>query len=126
MFNKGIEWNYLRENVFAKIKLPKRQDSKPTFVTELMLWEIIKYIKIEVVKDIVIIAFYTGMRLGEIINITWNDVNLKDKILTIGSNNFQTKTRKQRIVPMHPKVEEILNRRFPKIIKIDSYRLRSE
>ena len=120
MFNKGIEWNYLRENVFAKIKLPKRQDSKPTFVTELMLWEIIKYIKIEVVKDIVIIAFYTGMRLGEIINITWNDVNLKDKILTIGSNNFQTKTRKQRIVPMHPKVEEILNRKFPKIIKIDS------
>ena len=35
MFNKGIEWNYLRENVFAKIKLPKRQDSKPTFVTEI-------------------------------------------------------------------------------------------
>ena len=56
--------------------------------------EIIKYIKIEVVKDIVIIAFYTGMRLGEIINLTWNDVNLKDKILTIGSSNFQTKTRK--------------------------------
>ena len=79
-----------------------------------MLWEIIKYIKIEVVKDIVIIAFYTGMRLGEIINLKWNDVNLKDKILTIGSNNFQTKTRKQRIVPMHLKVEEIMIKRFKK------------
>src|SRR5690606_4310030 len=60
MFNKAIEWNYLTENVFAKIKLPKRFVEKPAILTETILWKIIEYIKIEVVRDIVIMAYFTG------------------------------------------------------------------
>ena len=117
MFNKGIEWNYLRENVFAKIKLPKRQLTKPSTLDESVFWEVINFIKIEAVKGIIITAYYTGCRLGELVELTWKDVNLRDKILIIGNNKFQTKSRKQREVPIHPKVEEILIKRFPKIIR---------
>jgi len=108
MWNKGIQWNYLRENPYAKIILQKRQNQKPVYVTEQQLEEIVKHIESEIVRDAVVFAFYTGCRLGELVNLTWEDVNIKEGLLTIGSENFQTKSRKQRVVPMHPKVKEIL------------------
>ena len=117
MWNKGMQWNYLRENVFAKIKLQKRQIQKPVFVSETLLEIILPNIDAKVVRDLVITAFYTGCRLGELVTLTWQDVNIKEGLLTIGSTGFQTKSRKQRIVPMHPKVKDILIKRFPKVIR---------
>jgi len=122
MWNKGIQWNYLlRENPFEKIKLKKRQRISPAFVTEDQLEEIINNTDNEIVRDVIVTAFYTGCRLGELINLTWQDVNLKDNLLTIGNASYQTKSRKQRVVPFHAKVKEILIKRFPKIIKREKH-----
>jgi len=121
IWNKGIQWNYLRENPFEKIKLKKRQRNSPAFVTEEQLEEIITSTDNVIVRDVIITAFYTGCRLGELINLTWQDVNLKDNHLTIGNAIYQTKSRKQRVVPLHPKVKEILIKRFPKIIKREKH-----
>lgn len=108
MWNKLMKWNYVSSNPFNAVELPKRQTLKPVFLTEELLEKIIVHIDIEVIRDIVITTFYTGTRRGEVVNITWNDVNLAKEIITIGSNTFETKTRKQRVVPMHPKVKELL------------------
>ena len=121
MWNKAIEWNYLRGNPFEKVKLKKQQKQKPVFITEHQLEQILEQIDIEVVRDVVVTAFYTGCRLGEIMHIDWQGVNMKDNHLTIGSNNFETKTRKLRIIPLHPKVKEILIKRFPKVIKKEKH-----
>lgn len=112
MWNKLMKWNYVSTNPFNAVELPKRQTLKPVFLTEELLEKIIVHIDKEVIRDIVITTFYTGTRRGEVVNITWNDVNLAKEIITIGSNTFETKTRKQRIVPMHPKVKEILIKKF--------------
>ncbi len=62
-----------------------------------------------IVKQFVITAFYTGCRLGELVNLRWENVNLTENIITIGDKNFTTKTRKQRIIPIHPRVAEVLS-----------------
>jgi len=121
MWNKAIEWNYLRENPFVKIKLQKRQNQKPVYVTEDLLQIILPNIEAEVVRDFVVTAFFTGCRRGELVNLTWQGVNLKDNLLTIGNASYQTKSRKQRVVPLHAKVKEILIKRFPKIIKREKH-----
>lgn len=121
MFNKAIEWNYLRESPFTKVKLQKRQIQKPNYVNEIQLKEILQCIESEIVKDVVVTAFYSGCRLGEIVNLTWQDVNLKDELLNIGNKTFETKTRKQRAIPMHTEVKEILIKRLPKIIKTEKH-----
>lgn len=108
MWNKAMQWNYVKENPFEKVKLNKRQSTSPTFVTEDNLEMIVKSIDVDVVREVIITAFYTGCRLGELINLRWQDVNLKDCLITIGSSEYETKSRKQRIVPMHPKVSEVL------------------
>ncbi|MBE0551748.1 MAG: site-specific integrase [Ignavibacterium sp.] len=120
-WNKARQWNYVKENPFEKIKLKKRQNQKPVYVTEKQLDEIIKHIDSEVVKDAVITAFYSGCRLGEIVNLTWQDVKLNDDYMLIGNKDFETKGRKQRIVPIHQNVKGILVRRFPKMVKREKH-----
>lgn len=111
MWNKAKQWNYVQSNPFEQVKLKKRQNQKPAYVTEQQLGEIINHIESEVVRDAVVTTFLTGCRLGETVNLTWKDVDLKNDLLTIGNEHFQTKSRKIRQVPIHPKVREILLRR---------------
>lgn len=114
LFNKAQSWNYISENPFNKIKLEKVQKEKPAYVTEDILWSVTPHIKNEIVRDGVILAFFSGIRLGEVVSLTWEAVNLKEEVLIIGNKNFDTKSRKQRFVPMHPKVKEILMERGKK------------
>jgi len=109
-FNKAVEWSYVKENYFHKVKLPKKQQANPVFINSNQLLAISKQIKIEVIKDFVVFAFYTGMRLNEIINLTWQNVNLLERIITVGDENFITKSRNQRYIPICEEVFEILKR----------------
>jgi integrase/recombinase XerC len=112
MWNKLLKWNYVSSNPFAQVELPKRQVLKPAYLTEEMLEKILLFIEKEVIRDAVVTTFYTGMRRGEVVQITWKDVNFQKSLITIGSETYQTKTRRQRVVPMHPKVKEILIKKF--------------
>lgn len=123
MWNKAKQWNYVKSNPFEQVKLKKRQLQKPIYVTEQQLYEIVNHINSDIVKDVVITAFYSGCRLGEIINLTWQDVNLKDDLISIGNKDYESKNRKQRIIPVHQRVREILLKRLPKIIKRDKHYL---
>ncbi len=96
MFNKGLQWNYLRENVWEKVSLPKVQQVKIAYVTEEQLEIILQNAESEVVKDAITIAYYTGCRLSEITQLAFQDINLNANLLTIGNKSFQTKGRKIR------------------------------
>ena len=110
MWNKLMKWNYVSSNPWDIVELPKRQIIRPAYFTEEMLEKVLPYIQNENIKDAIITTFYTGLRRGEVVQIRWKDINLQKDLITIGSDSFQTKTRKQRVVPMHPKVKEILLR----------------
>ncbi len=108
MFNKAKEWNYVQENPASKIKLPKRQVVKKEFITDEQFEIILSHISTEVIKDFVVMAFFTGCRLSELTYLRWCDVDFIKNVIVIGSESFKTKSRKQRIVPMHSRVREVL------------------
>lgn len=110
MFNKSIEWNYLRTNPFEKVKLPRKQESKPTYITVDELGKILSKLKKQYLKDITEINFYTGMRLGEVTFLRWKNISLSNNAINIGDYSFSTKTRRSRTIPIHPRVKEILER----------------
>lgn len=110
MFNKAIEWNYLRNNVFVKIKLPKRQEKNPEYLTVDELTKILEKIDKQIVKDIAEISFYTGLRLGEATFLKWKNISLNTNTITIGDDSFTTKSRKSRSIPIHPRVKGIIER----------------
>lgn len=49
-------------------------------------------------KPILLTAWETGIRRGEIVSLTWPQVNLKDNVITLDSQD--TKTNKRRLIPI--------------------------
>ncbi len=99
-FNKAKDWGYVKENYFTKIKLPKRQKTAPAYIDSKQLSVISSKIENEVVRDVIEMGFYTGMRRDEIINLRWKNVNLNTLTITVGDEEYTTKGRKQRFIPI--------------------------
>lgn len=110
MFNKAVEWNYIKTNPFLKLKLPRRQEKKPAFITQADLESVLEKITQPAIRDIVQISFYMGFRLGEATFLKWKNVSFNHNAITVGDESFSTKSRKSRSVPIHPKVKEIIER----------------
>lgn len=107
-FNKAVEWEYIKANPFAKVKLPKNQKSSPAFVTRNELNHIVKFITNKVIYIIVLFSFLTGCRLSETVNLQFSDINFQRKLITVGNDFFETKTREQRIIPICDELFKIL------------------
>jgi len=99
-FNKAKDWDYVKENYFIKVKLPKRQKSAPTFINSEQLSEICEQIKNKTARDFVSFAFHTGMRLDEIVNLRWKNIDLHNRVIIVGDESFVTKGRNQRFIPI--------------------------
>jgi integrase len=57
-------------------------------------------------KPVVKVAYHTAMRQGEILNLTWGQVDLKDGFIKLAPEH--TKTNEGRLVPLHPEVVDML------------------
>ncbi len=112
-FSKAVVWNYLDENPFKKIKAPKQVKSLPVFITKDELNKILDCTKNELLKDIFTTAFYTGMRLGELLNMQWSWIDLVQNLIIIkNSESFTTKSKEERIIPIHKTLKDIFIKRY--------------
>ena len=109
-FNKAVDWGYIKENYFKKIKLPKKQKVNPSYINVEQLGLIIDHLNIRIIRYLVIAAFYTGMRLSELVNLTWKNVDLTSRNITVGDEDFTTKGRNQRYVPICDELFEVLTK----------------
>ena len=58
-------------------------------------------------KDIVLFALHTGMRMGEIRELTWNGVDLFREMVTV----FRSKNGERRTIPINSVVLDVLKRK---------------
>jgi len=105
MFTLAVEWKYLSREQVPKIKLFRLGDNsrKETLSHEKegRLFRAFNESP-EYLEPIVITALYDGLRQGEIFNLMWK--NLDFEIGDIILEGDQTKNRKGRHVPIHPKL----------------------
>lgn len=106
-FNKAQDWDYISNNPFMKIKIPRHQIERPKFICYDELNTILQFVS-DHLKGIYELAFLTGLRLSEIINLKWTNVNLDEKVLQIGDSQFTTKSKQIRFVPLSGKAYKIL------------------
>ena len=111
MFNDAIRWGYIKEN-------PMRQVSKLREVEEAFDYlaqdEARKLLQ-NCSKDfypVCCCALYTGMRVSEIIELRWKNVNLDERLITIE----KSKGKRIRHIPVHPHLLEVLKGRKGKNI----------
>ena len=119
-FNKAIAWNYLTENPLKKIKVPKIAKSFPVFISFSEFQLILNNTKDDYLKNIFTAAFYTGMRLGELLNMKWSWIDFEQNIIKVQcTDTFATKSKKERIIPMCSTLRVLFRNQFPKVIDLD-------
>jgi len=109
MFSKAVEWNYLEENPAKKLKQYKVPKGKPDFLTEEEVKKLFSIIKNKTHLAIFNLLYFTGMRLSESLNLTWEDVDFEEGFIRVrSSKDFHTKNYKERFIPVHQKLYEHL------------------
>jgi len=111
-FNRALEWEYINTNPFLKIRLPRTYKSYPIFISKNELELILMDTQNNLLEDLFTLGFYTGLRLGELVNMKWKWINLKQGFITVlNDQNFMNKGKKDRIIPMTSVVDDIIKRR---------------
>jgi len=107
--NKAMEWDLLPENTLQKMKsLKSRSAKKVRFFTKEEISEILEASD-EFMGKVIRIFLYTGMRLGELVNLTWDDIDFDNRLLHIQSKEqFTPKSKKPRSIPINDQLYQIL------------------
>lgn len=97
-----------RDNIFKDIKQFSIDDHKKVYIPDHHIKLILDHTVNPITKDVFIHALSTAMRLGEIINLKYRDINLQEKILYIS----QTKTGTPREIPVSDKLMDLLSKYY--------------
>jgi site-specific recombinase XerD len=115
-FEKAVQWNYLEENPFRKVSKPKGREIIPVFFTESDFRLLLSVIEDRDFKELCITALLSGLRLGELLALRWNDIDFTSKVILVrNTETFTTKSRKNRIVPMSEELFRVLGERKERI-----------
>jgi len=113
LFNFAVDEGLLQNNPAQKLRPYKVQrDVRPPYWKKDELKKIFEALSTEW-RDYFEFLFYTGLRKGELINLTWNDVRLGKypQITVQGKEDFNTKTNLIRQIPLCPQAVDIIKRR---------------
>jgi site-specific recombinase XerD len=123
-FEKALDWGYIKENPFKKFKIPRIPKSIPVFINTDELELILEQTKSQLMKDIFLTGFHTGMRIGEILNLQWNAVDMNKRIIKVqNTETFQTKNKKERVIPINNVLLPVFQRLAPKVFLISGNQL---
>jgi len=112
------EWGWLEANPMSKVTRPKESRGRVRFLSDSerpRLLQACKASNNRYLYPIVVLALSTGMRQGEIMNLTWADVDLKRKQITL----HDTKNGERRVAPLAGHALTLLTR-LAKIKRIDT------
>lgn len=108
-FQRAMELGYLYENVFSKIKKLKYAENKPSFLKPGEFEKIYGVEEDLQLKLIYKFAYYTGMRMAEIRFLKWKSIDFSSNVITVENHNeFTTKSKRSRIIPIHDNLKDDL------------------
>lgn len=103
------EWELIPTNPMSKVRKEKVSNDRARFLTReerKRLLDECNESKSKSLYWVVLIALHTGMRLSEILNLRWNEVDLDKRLITL----HKTKNGSKRVVPLTQKCSETLSR----------------
>ena len=122
-FNKAREWKYLEESPakFVKKFRYEKTSSKIRSLSSQEISNILETLEAETQKpepmrltlrNIILMALNTGMRLSEILNAKWEDLNLKEG--TIETRSIKGGRLRMRKIPLNKTIVDIIRQIKPK------------
>ena len=103
ILNLAVKWGQLQQNPIREVRFFKEPGSPVHFLSEDEAARLIEACS-NTLRPIVVTALNTGMRRGEILSLTWDRVNLRERFLTL----VGTKNGESREVPLNRTMVELL------------------
>jgi integrase len=100
------EWEWTRDNPVKKISMEKENNKRDRWLTDEEEKKLLEEAS-EWLREIIVFALNTGMRLGEILSLTWKATDLDRRTATI----FKSKNGEKRTIPLNETALEVLKRR---------------
>ena len=108
-FSKAVSWNYLEENPLKDVHLVRIPEKESPFLTSEDIEKLRKVMESGLYRDAIETGLYTGMRVSDIRNLSWDDIDFVGmKIRVRNTEYFTTKSKRERTVPLHPKLADLL------------------
>lgn len=103
-YNLAIrEWEWVKDNPVSKIRFEKEPPARDRWLTNDEEEKLLKESP-EWLRDLIVFAVETGCRQGEILSLTWKNVDLFHKTALI----FGSKTGERRTIPLSKRAFELL------------------
>ncbi|WP_150467386.1 site-specific integrase [Francisella sp. SYW-9] len=120
--SRAVDFSYLEENTLSKLKTLRESSHTIRYLNDKETKRFFEYLEKQpkILKDIVTVAFYTGMRRNELFSLKWKNIDCHTNQITLAAKD--TKTNKGRSIPIHEEVKKI----FDSISKIEEYVFLSE
>lgn len=109
-YKYALENDIVNKNYAQFVKVAKKEEAKekkPFTREEIdILWENVDKVKY---ADLVLILLYTGMRIGELLNMEKSNIFLEERYMIGGS---KTKAGKNRVIPLHKRIVPLIEKRM--------------
>lgn len=86
IFEKAIKWGVLKgTNPARRVDAPRVQQHQAKFYEEKQIEEMLEALSKEDIKyrAIIMLAFITGARMGEIMGLEWKDIDIENRIVSV-------------------------------------------
>lgn len=110
MFTKAVQWAYLKEHPFHSVKKFREPPGRVRYLTNDDIEKLLNCCA-EHIRQIVIVALNTGMRRGEILNLRWTDIDMKNRTITIK----KSKNNELRTIPINDTLYRTLKEIGPQL-----------
>ena len=106
LLNHAVRLDYIDKNPCARLsKVKGIERNKKRFLSKDETEVLLNETKGTYLETFVLTAIYTGMRRRELIHLEFSDVDFSKKLLYVrNKEGFQTKSRKERVMPLHKKL----------------------
>jgi len=104
MFNLAIDWDlHLSSNPLRKVKFFQEVNTVFRILSSEEEPRLLANAS-PIIQDVVVFGLNTGMRIGEVFSLRWQNVDLERGLITV----FAPKTQKSRVIPINSEARRIL------------------
>jgi integrase/recombinase XerC len=109
--NLALDYNQIHEDPLAGYSIKKVASKPQPYWIQDELDRIVAAASRQPHQDVYRLLGWTGMRIGEVENLTWNDVDFDNQVIKVqAKEGWKPKTGDARSVPMSSEVVELLRR----------------
>lgn len=112
--NWSVNSNYLLENPSKTLKRIKVPEKLPVYYSKEEFQKLLSVIEDQDIKDLVIFAVNTGLRMGELLSLQSRQFIPNSKSIILDNHTHTTKSKKIRTIPLNKSAYEIIERRSKK------------